>query len=123
MFDRLTAHLAQHDPEDVFASVVSFHEQMQGWLSFLNRSRDASHIVLAYRELEELGRSFFEMNVISFSADAQRQFDELRRQRVRIGTLDLRIASIALVEGATVVTGNQVDFEKVSGLSTEDWKA
>jgi len=42
-------------------------------------------------------------------------------QRIRIGTMDLRIASIALVEGATVLTANASDFEKVPGLTIDDW--
>ena len=60
------------------------------------------------------------MNVLSFSSQAQLCFDDLRKQRIRIGTMDLRIASIALVEGATVLTANASDFEKVPGLTIDD---
>lgn len=35
--------------------------------------------------------------------------------------MDLRIASIALVEDATVLTANTIDFEKVPGLRIDDW--
>ena len=70
----LTARLRQEDPASVFASVISVQEQMQGWLALLNRARSASQNVLAYTELKELGRSFFEMNVLSFSAEAQDRF-------------------------------------------------
>jgi tRNA(fMet)-specific endonuclease VapC len=69
-FDNLTEQLRRHDAGEVFASVISFHEQMQGWLAFLNRARSASQIILAYAELEQMGRSFFEMNTLPFSADA-----------------------------------------------------
>ena len=117
----LKARLRQEDPREIFVSVISFHEQMQGWLALLNHARSASQLVMAYRELEELGRSFFEMNVLSFSDEAQDKFDELRKQRIRIGTMDLRIASIALVEDATVLTANATDFQKVPRLSFEDW--
>jgi tRNA(fMet)-specific endonuclease VapC len=120
-FGKLTERLRREDPSGIFISMISFHEQMQGWLAFLNRVRSASQIVLAYSELEELGRSFFEMNVLSFSSQAQMCFDDLRKQRIRIGTMDLRIASIALVEGATVLTANASDFEKVPGLTIDDW--
>ena len=49
------------------------------------------------------------------------QFETLRRHRVRFGTMDLRIASIALARGFTVLTRNLVDFERVPGLAAEDW--
>ncbi len=120
-FRNLQSRLRGKNSTDVFVSIVSFHEEMQGWLALLNRGRSAQQIVLAYRKLEELGRSFFEMNVLAFSEEAQRKFDELRKNRIRIGTMDLRIASIALVEGATVLTANTIDFEKVPGLTIEDW--
>ena len=36
-FGKLTDRLSRKDPNEIFASVISFHEQMQGWLAFLNR--------------------------------------------------------------------------------------
>ena len=120
-FEKLTARLDREGPNAIFVSVVSYHEHMQGWLALLNRARSPAQIILAYNKLEELGRQFFEMNIFSFSPEAQDRFGELRRQRIRIGTMDLRIASIALVEGATVLTANVTDFEQVPGLITEDW--
>ena len=35
--------------------------------------------------------------------------------------MDLRIASIALASGMTVLSHNLVDFQKVPNLSAEDW--
>jgi tRNA(fMet)-specific endonuclease VapC len=120
-YANLTSRLRQEAPGDVWVSIVSFHEQMQGWLALLNRARSAAQTVLAYSKLEELGRSFFEMNVLPFSAEAQKQYDALRKQGIRIGTMDLRIASIALDRGATVLTANTTDFGKVPGLNIVDW--
>jgi tRNA(fMet)-specific endonuclease VapC len=35
--------------------------------------------------------------------------------------MDLRIASIALARGYTLISRNLVDFQKVPGLIVEDW--
>lgn len=44
-------------------------------------------------------------------------------RRLRIGTMDLKIAATALASEATLVTRNTVDFGKVLGLKMEDWSS
>jgi tRNA(fMet)-specific endonuclease VapC len=39
----------------------------------------------------------------------------------RLGTMDLKIASVALVNGAVLLTRNSADFGQISGLSIENW--
>jgi tRNA(fMet)-specific endonuclease VapC len=53
----------------------------------------------------------------------ERKFTELRRQKIRIGTRDLRIAATALVHDLTLVTRNHKDFFRVPALRIEDWSA
>lgn len=61
------------------------------------------------------------MNVASYSDDAEDLFVSLRKKRVRIGTMDLRIACVALTTESTVLTCNLRDFRQVPGLKVEDW--
>jgi tRNA(fMet)-specific endonuclease VapC len=70
---------------------------------------------------QDILADFVAMQVLPFDDLAGSQFEAIRRQRVRIGTMDLRIASIALARGFTVLTRNLVDFERVPGLAAEDW--
>jgi tRNA(fMet)-specific endonuclease VapC len=59
--------------------------------------------------------------VIGFDAQAQAVFKALLARKIRIGTQDLRIAAVALSQGATLVTRNQRDFAVIPSLKTEDW--
>ncbi len=61
------------------------------------------------------------MNVVSFSPEAQERFAALRKQGLRLATMDLRIACVALTTGATLLTRNRRDFRQVPGLQVEDW--
>jgi tRNA(fMet)-specific endonuclease VapC len=48
-------------------------------------------------------------------------FLKLRRQGVRIGSLDLKIACIALTRDVTLLTRNTSHFAQVPGLRFENW--
>jgi tRNA(fMet)-specific endonuclease VapC len=119
--DRLLARLDQLPPDDVATSIVSFHEQVQGWLAYLNRSRKPEQVVAAYEKLEVIWRWFLRMNVTSYTSEAQVCFSQIKRHGRRVKTLDLRIASIALATESTLLSRNLRDFHQVPGLNVEDW--
>jgi tRNA(fMet)-specific endonuclease VapC len=122
-YSRLLPCLDQPAPDDVATTIVSFQEQLQGWLAYLNRARKPKQVVLADGKLEQIWRWFLKMNVLSFGDEAQERFTELRRQCPRLQTMDLRIASISLVSNATLLTRNVRDFRQVPRLAVEDWTA
>ncbi len=121
--DRLLARLDQLPLDDVATTLVSFHEQVEGWLAYLKRARKPQDVVHAYAKLEAVWRSFLKMNVLPFTDDAQERFTAIRRQCPRVQTMDLRIASVALVTDATLLNRNLRDFRHVPGLVVEDWTA
>lgn len=119
--DRLLKRLDELPPDDIATSIVSFHEQVQGWLAYLNRSRKPKQIVAAYEKLEVIWRWFLKMNVASYTSDAEDRSSQSKRQCPRVKTLDLRIASIALASDSILLTRNSRDFRQVPGLRFEDW--
>jgi tRNA(fMet)-specific endonuclease VapC len=59
--------------------------------------------------------------VVPFDADCEHKLRELQALALRIGTQDLKIASIAVVNDLVLVTRNQRDFGRVPALRLEDW--
>ena len=108
---------------EIATTVVTYEEQSRGWLAYLSKSARVSHVVDAYRRLQHHIESFKAMPVVGFADAAAIEFQRLRKLGVRIGTMDLRIASIALTLGATVLSRNMRDFRQVPGLTVEDWSS
>jgi tRNA(fMet)-specific endonuclease VapC len=102
-------------------SIVSFHEQVLGAQVFINRARNTVGIIRGYTLLAENLQAFSHAPVLPFDPAAAALYDDLRARRVRIATMDLRIASIALSRGLILLSRNTRDFGKVPGLVTEDW--
>ncbi len=102
-------------------SVITLEEQTRGWLAEIGRRRDVRHQVEAYERLAGLFRFFGGWEIVPFDVRSAEEFTRLRRQRVRIGTPDLKIASVALVQGALLLSANLRDFQKVPGLRVENW--
>jgi tRNA(fMet)-specific endonuclease VapC len=117
----LAARIAQHQPTDLAFSIISFHEQVIGAHTFITRSQTPSDTVRGYTLLMEIIGGFSAATILPFDAGAVAIFEGLRAQRVRIATMDLRIAAIALSRGLVLLTRNTSDFSKVPNLITQDW--
>jgi tRNA(fMet)-specific endonuclease VapC len=120
-FAALQTRLAVVSDAEVFTTIISFHEQIGGWYKSLARPRKQRDVVFAYQMLQQVVFNFSKMQVLPFNDAAGVQFESLKRQKVRVGTMDLRIASIALANNMILLTRNTVDFERVPGLKFEDW--
>lgn len=102
-------------------TVISLAEQVQGRLAVISKANDEVIAGRAFQRLYETNEFYRAVHVLPYDEQAAQRFEQLRRQKVRIGTQDLRIAAIALTHTATVVTRNLRDFRQVPGLLVEDW--
>src|SRR5262245_14979907 len=93
--------------EKTFAThIVSVEEQMRGWLALINRLRDVHKQIPAYERLAKLFDFLSDWEIILFDERAADEFKRLRKERIRIGTRDLKIASIALVHNLLLLSAN-----------------
>jgi tRNA(fMet)-specific endonuclease VapC len=122
-YGRLISRLPASDPLSVHVTILSFEEQARGWLTFLARARPVERQIEAYRRLRALLREFASRRVLDFDEQAAQHFGRLTTARIRIGTMDLKIAAVAMANGAKLLSRNLRDFRKVPGLDVEDWTA
>jgi tRNA(fMet)-specific endonuclease VapC len=101
--------------------LIAVEEQMRGWLGAIHRQKDIRKQVPAYSRLAELVEFWGRCEIIAFDEAMADTFARLRKEPVRIGTQDLKIAALALVMDALLLTANRRDFERVPGLRFENW--
>jgi tRNA(fMet)-specific endonuclease VapC len=118
---RLLQRLASVSPTQVAASIISYEEQMRGWLSYIAKAQTIEQQVETYKQLKRQLANYCAIPVLEFDEQAAQEFLRLRKEYPRLGTMDLKIASIALVHRAVLLTRNRADFGQISGLSIEDW--
>lgn len=107
---------------ELFAvTAISLEEQMRGWLARIGGQRDALRQVESYERLVELVDFYSKWQITQFDNPSASRYQVLRRAKIRIGSMDLKIAAIVLVNNSLLLTANAVDFAKVPGLRFENW--
>jgi tRNA(fMet)-specific endonuclease VapC len=129
--DHVTLHQHNHrgvvariqtvTPEELAITVITVEEQVRGRLAQLGNQ--GVNISSAYERLQATVNYFCDLNILPFDHLAQQQYQALRSQKIRVGTLDLRIASIVLRQDAILITRNKRDFVQIPGLKLQDWSA
>lgn len=107
--------------EPAVTTVVNFEEQTRGWLAYVGKAKTMVQLIEAYRRLHQHLENYRLIQVLDFDAVAATAFQRLQTERIRIGTMDLRIAAIVLARDALLLSRNRADFGKVPGLRVEDW--
>lgn len=111
----------QIDPNEIAVTIITVEEQMKGWLNAIQQSSQSNRLIWGYKGLQD-GLKFFQtIQVLDFDQNAYNCYIELVRQKIRIGTKDLRIAATVISKNGILVTRNRQDFERVPGLRFEDW--
>lgn len=110
-------------PGAVAICAVTVEEATRGRLAVLGRPMRPDQTIDAYAKLVRTVAELNDLPIIPYDSGCEREFQRLRAAKMRVGTLDLRIAATALTKGLTVVTRNRRDFGQVPGLVVEDWSA
>jgi tRNA(fMet)-specific endonuclease VapC len=88
-------------------------------MAALSGSKSLRAEVQTYARLLHHLQTFRRMTVLPYDEAAAAVAAGLRK--LRIGRMDVKIASIVLASDAVLVTRNAADFRSVPGLRIEDW--
>jgi len=118
---QVTARILATASNELATTIVTYEEQMWGRLNRIRQAKQDEAIVRAYHNLQQTLTFFQKIGIVGMDIQAQGIFRELKSQKIRVGTQDLRIAAIALKYQAVLVTRNKRDFARVPSLILEDW--
>lgn len=111
-------------PDQQAIPIIVAEEILRGRLNVIRQAEAAKSKVsvdLAYQFFEETIRDLRRLQILSYNGEAETAYQRWREAGIRISTHDLRIAAICLVHGATLISRNRRDFERVPGLTVEFW--
>ena len=106
----------------IAVAVVTVEEQMTGRLAVVRRARSDFELAFAYQAMTNSIRNIAGFHILTFSEPAIARYNALLALKLNVGKMDLRIAAIALEAGATVITRNLREFERVPELVCENWR-
>ncbi len=104
-----------HDPEEMSISAITYAELMHGVEKSMavERNRIAMSLFLS------------PITILEFDGRAAEEYGkiraELEKKGTPIGPMDTLIASHAKSRGLIIVTNNTREFNRVVGLTVEDW--
>src|SRR2546421_7331045 len=101
---RIKHRLGGLPANEVATTIISYEEQTRGWLARLARATNLERQVVDYSELKILLRTYCSVPVMDFDSGAAAHFERLKQAPIRIGTMDLKIAAIALANQAILLT-------------------
>ncbi len=68
---RLRFRLSTLQKNELATTIITFEEQMRGWLSWLSQSRTVADQVIRYRKLGKMLMRFRDTNIVDFDVLAQ----------------------------------------------------
>lgn len=122
---RIEQRINAYPAQDVWITVITPFEQFKGCIAAISAAKTPEKQLLPFGFLQRLiehSSRRWNGRILSFDAAAATEFQKFPPQLVRkIGGRDARIAAIALVHDATVLTANTRDFRLVPGLKVGDF--
>ncbi len=108
-------------PHQMGITIISVEESLRGRLAQVRKAVKPDKRLTAYHWLLKTFEYLCSFSIFKYDSNSEAHFQNLREQKIRVGTQDLKIAAIVLGQNATLITRNRQDFERIPSLKIEDW--
>ena len=72
----LRANLAHFDSEDISTTIITYEEQMRGWMAFLSKAKNIDQQIIAYLRINQFLENYRKINVFPFDEKAALIYQE-----------------------------------------------
>jgi tRNA(fMet)-specific endonuclease VapC len=104
--------------------IVVLDELLRGRLLVIRQAEAGKGTITlpeAYDLLIKTATDAKKHTLLPFTPAADQLVKSWKRTKIKVGMKDLRIAAIAIIQGAKLVTRNARDYAQVPGLNFEVW--
>ncbi len=120
----LAAKAAEIPPHEQVVPIIVVEEILRGRLHSIREAESGKSkltVTRAYELFDQTLDAFRNVVTLPYSPAADALYGQWRRQKMRGGTHDMRIAAICVAHSATLVSRNRRDFDQMPGLCLEVW--
>lgn len=119
----LERRIRETPPDDICISSITVGEIMEGALAVIRKQQARNEETTGYDRLIRAFRYLNRFVILPYDEEARTIFLTFSPAIRRIGREDCQIAAIAIRHQALLVTRNLNDFQKIPGVTCEDWTA
>lgn len=102
-------------------TAISVEESLRGRLAQVAEAKNTEKESNTYQRLIQTLQLLSEFQILPYDEKCRKIYQQLKTGKIRVGSQDLKIASIVLNYQSILLTRNIKDFEKIPSLFFEDW--
>jgi tRNA(fMet)-specific endonuclease VapC len=104
--------------------IVAAEQVIRGRLNMVRQAQAGKSKITIERAYSLLEGSIADLQnflMLAHTSQAESLVQSWRKQKIKVGISDLRIAAICIVHAAKLISRNRRDFDQVPGLLVEYW--
>lgn len=104
--------------------IVVAEQVLRGRLNAIRQAeagKAKAGIDVAYSYLERTIADLKRTRILSFTPQVEELVQSWKKQKIKVGIGDMRIAAVCIVHSATLISRNRRDFDQIPGLAVEYW--